>query len=55
MAITYKIILQNPSTGEYLTSSGWSSNIADAKSFSKSDLDSVSSGNYIQHTIWNVS
>tara|TARA_Y100000389_G_scaffold156182_1_gene156996 strand:+ start:230 stop:397 length:168 start_codon:yes stop_codon:yes gene_type:complete len=55
MASSSKYILQNPSTGEYLTSSGWSSDIADAKSFSKTDLNTISPGNYIQHTVWAVS
>ena len=55
MASSFKYILENPTTGEYLTSTGWSSNIADAKQFSKADLDTVSSGIYIQHTVWVVS
>ena len=52
MAITYKIILQNPSTGEYLTDTGWSSNIANAKHFEISDLDGLSIGEYILHTVY---
>jgi len=54
MASSYKIILQDSSTGDYLTNSGWSSDIVNAKSFSQTDLDSLPSGSYIQLTIWSI-
>jgi len=54
MANSLRYVLQNTSTGQYLTESGWSSNIVDAKRFIPSDLDSLSIGEYILHTVYTI-
>ena len=54
MAHSLRYILQNVSTGEYMTSTGWSSNVADAKRFLPSDLDTLSPGEYIQYIVYTI-
>ena len=55
MAHTFKYILKKLTVDEYLTSSNtWSTNILDAKSFTKDDLDLLPTGSYIQLFIWDV-
>jgi len=55
MAHSLRYVLQNASTGQYLTESGWSSNVADAKKFDRStDLDNLPSGEYIQLYVFTV-
>lgn len=54
MAHSLRYILQNVSTGEYMTSTGWSSNIANAKHFEISDLDGLSIGEYMLHTVYTI-
>jgi hypothetical protein len=55
MANTFKWILQSSSTNKYLTSTGWSINIADAKSFDQpTDLDGLNNGDYILIPIWSI-
>jgi hypothetical protein len=52
MAHSLKYVIQNISTSEYLTDTGWSSNIANAKRFETSDLDGLSIGEYMLHTVY---
>ncbi|MDB9847640.1 hypothetical protein OAC50_00475 [bacterium] len=54
MASSLRYIIQSVSTNEYLTDSGWSSKIADAKRFITSDLDGLSIGEYILHTVYTI-
>ena len=54
MASTLKYILQSISNNQYLTASGWSTNISDAKSFTISDLDGLSLGDYKLITIYTI-
>ena len=54
MAHSLRYILQNVSTGEYMTSTGWSSDVADAKRFTPDDLGPLSPGEYIQYTVYTI-
>jgi hypothetical protein len=54
MAYSLKYIIQSISTSEYLTDTGWSSNITNAKRFEISDLDGLSIGEYMLHTIYTI-
>ena len=55
MASSLRYIIQSVSTNKYLTDSGWSSNVADAKKFDRStDLDNLPSGEYIQLYVYTV-
>ena len=55
MASTFKYALQSTSTNQYLTPTGWSDNISDAKSFDQStDLDGLNNGDYILIPIWSI-
>ncbi len=55
MTSNFRYVLKNANTGQYLTESGWSSNISDAKIFdSSSDLTNLSTGYYIQEFVWVV-
>lgn len=47
MALVRKHVLKNLDTNEYLTESGWSTNVGDAKAYELSDLDSLATGNYV--------
>lgn len=56
MPATFKYVLKDKLTNQYLTTTGWSNNIEDAKQFDPSvDLDNLSSGYYIQEFLWTVS
>jgi len=55
MASTFKYALQSTSTNQYLTSTGWSINLSDAKEFNQStDLEGLSVGDYILVPIWTI-
>ena len=55
MASTFKYALQSTSTNQYLTPTGWSTNLSDAKRFDQStDLDGLSVGDYILIPIWTI-
>ena len=55
MAKTLKYILQDISTNEYLTETGWSSNMDDAKHYIQSDVDALPIGKYLVIWVWVVS
>ena len=55
MAIAYKFILQQLETGDYITETGFSSDITQAKMFSKVDLESLPTGSYVQTPVWSIS
>ena len=55
MANTFKYALQSTATNQYLTLTGWSYDLSDAKPFDKdTDLDGLSVGDYILLPIWTI-
>ena len=54
MAVAFKYIFQSVETLEYITETGTSSNISDAKLFSTVDFNSLPVGKWTQVPVWHV-
>jgi len=54
MAVTFKIILQDVVTQEYVTETGTSPNISEAKLFSTVDFNTLPTGSFSQTQIVHV-
>ena len=55
MAVAFKFILQKLETGEYITETGFSSDITQAKLFSTASFESLPTGSFVQTPVWSVS